>query len=69
MSFLWCEIVFYNVYAEEYVYYSVHWNAASVPLLKEKKSESLSQRHIRLVRKSVPTPYLFKELHLGEQWE
>lgn len=39
------------------------WNAAGIPLLKEKKSEGLSQRHIRLVRKSVPTPYLFKARH------
>lgn len=45
--------------------YNVHWNVAGVPVLKEKKkSESLSQRHTRLVGKNVPTPYLFKALHL-----
>lgn len=39
--------------------YNVRWIAAGVPVLKEKKSESLSQRHIGLVGKNVPTPLPF----------
>lgn len=61
MSFLWCEIVFYNVYTEMY---TGNWNAAGVPVLKETKSECLSQRYTGLVGKNVPTLYLFKALHL-----
>lgn len=45
-------------------HYSVHWNAAGVPGLKQKKSEGLSQRHVGLIGKNVPTLYLFKALHL-----